>query len=89
MTSVVSIVVANFGTKFDTISIDTEYGRIIIEDIQYDEDGIRYYRQSGAYSSATYLDEERKFELVFDYLKKYDMAQHTNIRNILSRIIQT
>ncbi|MBR6505647.1 fused MFS/spermidine synthase [Candidatus Saccharibacteria bacterium] len=73
MTSVISVVVANFGTKYDAISIDTEYGRIIIEDGQSDGEDIRYYRQSGAYSSATYLDEERKFELVFDYLKKYDM----------------
>ena len=51
------------------ISIDTEYGRIILEE----DDGVLYYRQSGAYSSATFLDENRKFELVFDYMKKYDI----------------
>lgn len=54
------------------ISVDTEYGRIIIEDGEYAGEPVRYYKQSGAYSSATFLDQNRKYELVFDYLKKYD-----------------
>jgi len=73
MISIISIVVVNQGVKHDTISIDTEYGRIIIENGQYSGESVRYYRQSGAYSSATYLDEERKFEIVYNYIKKYDM----------------
>ena len=54
------------------ISIDTEYGRIIIEEGERDGEKVLFYKQSGAYSSATYMD-ERKYELVFDYLKEYDM----------------
>lgn len=54
------------------ISIDTEYGRIIVEDGERSGDPVRFYKQSGAYSSATFTDPDRKYELVFDYLKKYD-----------------
>lgn len=54
------------------ISVDTEYGRIIIEDGEYAGEPVRFYKQSGAYSSATFLDPNRKNELVFSYLKKYD-----------------
>lgn len=56
------------------ISIDTEYGRIIIEEGTRDGEAVRYYKQSGAYSSATYISEDKKYDLVYDYLKKYDVA---------------
>ena len=66
-----------------SISIDTEYGRIIIEDGTYRGDSVRYYKQSGAYSSATFLDEEKKYDLVFNYLKKYDlMFKYKDIKNV-------
>ncbi len=55
-----------------SISIDTEYGRVIVEDGTIGEDAVRYYKQSGAYSSATYLAEDKKYDLVFEYLKKYN-----------------
>ena len=55
-----------------SISIDTEYGRVIVEDGTIGEDAVRYYKQSGAYSSATYLAEDKKYNLVFEYLKKYN-----------------
>ncbi len=73
MVSVVSIMTIIYNDKTGVISIDTEYGRIIIENGRYEGEDVRYYRQSGAYSSATFLDEERKFDLVFNYLKKYDL----------------
>ena len=69
---IASIVVVANSTKTTNISIDTEYGRIIVEEGDYDGENVLFYKQSGAYSSATYLDEERKFDLVFNYLKKYD-----------------
>ena len=67
------IVVGNSKNDGVNMSIDTEYGRIIIEEGKYIGENVLYYRQSGAYSSATYLDEDRKFELVFKYLEKYDL----------------
>lgn len=64
------------------ISIDTEYGRIIVADGTYAGEKVRFYKQSGAYSSATYVDEARKFDLVFDYLKKYDeMFKFLDVKN--------
>ena len=71
--SIISIATVNNKSTADGISIDTEYGRIIIEEGEYGEDNVLFYKQSGAYSSATFLDEERKFDLVFSYLKKYDL----------------
>lgn len=59
-------------TSENGLSVDTEYGRIIIEEGEYGGEPVRFYKQSGAYSSATFLDPNRKNELVYNYLKKYD-----------------
>ena len=67
----------------ETISIDTEYGRIIVENDNYNGQPVRFYKQSGAYSSAIFLDQNKKYELVFDYLKKYDqMFNYLNVKNV-------
>jgi spermidine synthase len=72
--SIVSVATVNDDTaKVANISVDTEYGRIIIEEGTLNGEPVLYYKQSGAYSSATYLDDNCKFDLVFDYLKKYDL----------------
>lgn len=71
--SIISVAVVSNKTEATNISIDTEYGRIIVEEGDYDGETVLFYKQSGAYSSATFLDEERKYELVSSYLKKYDM----------------
>ena len=66
-----------------SISIDTEYGRVIVEDGTYEGNAVRFYRQSGAYSSATFLDEKKKYELVFEYLDKYDeMFNFTDVDEV-------
>ncbi|MBR2709500.1 fused MFS/spermidine synthase [Candidatus Saccharibacteria bacterium] len=63
------------------ISIDTEYGRIIIEDGEYSGMPARFYKQSGAYSSATFTDPAHKYELVYPYIKKYDhMFDFTDVK---------
>ena len=73
--SLISLVVGiNEDSKSDVISIDTEYGRIIVEDSFRGSNPIRLYKQSGAYSSATYTDASLRNELVFEYVKKYDEA---------------
>lgn len=75
------ITVVNSSKNEDVISIDTEYGRIIIES---EDNDVLYYKQSGAYSSATYTDERLKYELVFKYLKKYDdMFKYRDVKNAL------
>ncbi len=69
------VIVGNRDAKSEmvgSISIDTEYGRVLIEDDMLDDEPVRYYKQSGAYSSATFLNEDKKYDLVFGYVKKYD-----------------
>ena len=67
------------------LSFDTEYGRIMVYDTENnDGDMIRMYKQGDFYASATYIDESRKYEPVFDYIKTYDLSQdYTNIENTL------
>lgn len=79
--SIISIISVN--NKTTSISIDTEYGRIIVEEGDFRGNHVLYYKQSGAYSSATYLDENRKYDLVFDYLKEYDtMFNYLDVKNV-------
>lgn len=81
--SIAAMVAVNNAGDTTKISIDTEYGRIIVEEGDYGGDNVLYYRQSGAYSSATYLDEDKKFDLVFEYLKKYDlMFDFTDVKQV-------
>ena len=58
----------------DVASIDTRYGRILVQDGVYNGHPVRYYRQSDIYSSVTYLEDALKYELVFDYVKAYNRA---------------
>lgn len=77
------VVVANSNQQSESISIDTEYGRVIVEEGDFGDDRVLYYKQSGAYSSATFMDEERKFDLVFGYLKKYDeMFNYLDVKDV-------
>ena len=69
---IISLIIVNNSAQDMEISIDTEYGRIIIAEENHNGENIRYYKQSGAYSSASYTSDKRKYELVFEYLKKYD-----------------
>ena len=66
---IISLIIVNDGAHNSEISIDTEYGRIIIVEENHNGENIRYYKQSGAYSSASYTSDQRKYDLVFDYLK--------------------
>ena len=56
--------------------ITTNYSRIKIIKSQIKYEGedkdILLYQSAGASSSATFIDEDLKYELVFDYLKTYD-----------------
>ncbi len=84
ITSVASfITLKNLNINSAGISIDTEYGRIMVVDDIRGGDAVRYYKQSGAYSSATYTDKELRNELVFDYMKKYDeMFEFRDVNNV-------
>ena len=54
--------------------IETDYGYIQIEDTTSRGELVRLYRHNGAFSSGTFLREEKKYDIVFDYPKKYEEA---------------
>ena len=54
--------------------IESEYGYIQIEDTTSRGEPVRLYRHNGAFSSGTFLRDEKKYEIVFDYAKKYEEA---------------
>lgn len=84
VSTVISMKTSDADPEGRIASIDTEYGRIIVEDAEYEGCPIRLYRQSGAYSSATYLDEDKKYELVFEYMGRYEEAQkNIDVKNTL------
>ena len=55
------------------VSYDTEYSRVLIKNIKYMNEDVRLMNVGIGYESATYIDESRKYELVFQYLKYYDL----------------
>lgn len=57
--------------KSETIDVDTEYSRVLI----HEKENIRYMEIGNDSSSAMYLDSK---DLVFDYTKFYDLAEHFN-----------
>jgi spermidine synthase len=64
--------------------IETEYGLIQIEETTSRGEPVRLYRHDGAFSSGTFLREEKKYEIVFDYPKKYEEAfRFLDIRSAL------
>lgn len=56
------------------VSYDTEYSRILVFN-RYDEnnDLVRSFTMDSGHESATYVDEDRWNELVFEYTKMYDL----------------
>ena len=64
--------------------IETEYGLIQIEETTSRGEPVRLYRHDGAFSSGTFLREEKKYDIVFDYPKKYEEAfRFLDIRSAL------
>ena len=54
--------------------IETAYGTVQIEETTSRGEPVRLYRHNGAFSSGTFLREEKKYEIVFDYPKKFNEA---------------
>ena len=55
------------------VSYDTQYGRVLIYNNIRNEENIRVLNIDSGYESATYTDKEKRNELVFEYLKFYDL----------------
>ncbi len=69
----------NSKTKDDYVSYDTQYGRVLIYNTKRNGENIRMLDIDSGYESATFTDEGRQNDLVFDYTKFYDLMFKANI----------
>ena len=61
------------------VSHDTEYWSVRIYNTSKSWQNIRILNIDGWFESATFTDEEKKYELVFDYTKFYNKMFNANI----------
>ena len=70
--------IAISGNRFSmingTLVFDSEYNRIMIGEAINNDDGkkVRYMQMAQGFESATYTDEDLRYEMVFDYVKAFD-----------------
>ena len=67
------------------VSYDTQYSRVLIYNTYYNEEPIRMLNMDSGYESATFLDENKKNELVFKYTQLYDLMfkSKRKVENVL------
>lgn len=67
------------------VSYDTEYGRVLIKNAKRGEDICRYMLIDKGNESATYIDENKRYNLIFAYTKYYDLMFNSNkdIKDVL------
>jgi len=56
-----------------SVSYDTQYGRAIIKNAYYNNEHIRMLNIDSGYESATFIEESKQNELVYNYLEYYDL----------------
>lgn len=61
------------GEENTKVSLDTQYGRVMIYNSEYNGEEIRIMNIDSGFESATYIDEEKCNELVSTYTKYYDL----------------
>lgn len=66
-------------------SFDTQYGRVIIRNMYYNNEHVRILNIDSGYESATFIDEYKQNELVFNYTKYYDLMFNSKfeINNVM------
>ena len=64
----------NKSRKLPPERIETDFGYIQIEDTTSRGEPVRLYRHNGAFSSGTFLRREKKYDIVFDYPKRFEEA---------------
>ena len=62
------------------VSYDTQYGRVIIYNSILNGENIRMLNIDSGYESATFTDESKVNELVFDYTKFYDLMFNAKLQ---------
>lgn len=61
-----------------SVSYDTQYGRVIIFNSDKNGDKCRQLTIDKGHESATYIDEDKCYELVYEYTKYYDLMFKAN-----------
>lgn len=87
--------ISNDRTNWETEShsnliVDSQYNRIVIQnDIDNNGDKIRDMIMASGYESATYLEQNKRNDLIFDYLKSLDKTIYKNnqINSVTSLMI--
>lgn len=71
--------------KRGTVSYDTQYGRVLIYNTVLNGNNVRILNIDSGFESATFTDEDKVNELVFDYTKYYDLMFNAkiDINNVL------
>lgn len=59
-------------------SIDTQYGRVIIYNSKFKGENVRFLNIDSGFESATFTDEDKVNELVFEYTKYYNLMFKSN-----------
>ncbi len=69
----------------EKLSLDTKYGRVIISYSLRENEKIKNLSVDGGFESAMYLNKNKEYDLVFDYLKKYAyvLTKHKNPAKLL------
>lgn len=66
-------------------SIDTQYGRALVFNGYYNDQFVRYLNLDSGFESATFIDKDKRNELVFEYTAAYNLMfkSQNDINNVL------
>lgn len=61
------------------VNYDTQYGKVTVANEKIDNELIRTLKMDGGAQSASYIEKEKRYDLVYNYLKQYDLMFKANI----------
>ena len=78
MNEITGVQVKNDIIDSGSVSYDTQYGRVLIYNAMRGEDEVRVLNIDSGFESATFINKEKRNELVFEYTKYYDLMFKAN-----------
>ena len=79
MNEITGVQVKNNIIDSGSVSYDTQYGRVLIYNAMRGDDEVRVLNIDSGFESATFINKEKRNELVFEYTKYYDLMFKANI----------
>lgn len=79
MNEITGVQVKNDIIDSGSVSYDTQYGRVLIYNAMRGDDEVRVLNIDSGFESATFINKEKRNELVFEYTKYYDLMFKANI----------